>query len=67
MVLGLHVDTLRRAAASGTVPSVRLNARGWLRFRVADIARTAGAGSGGEQRAGPFGGAFDARAGPLVF
>lgn len=41
-VLGLHVDTLRRAAASGTVPVVRLNERGWLRFRVTDIERIAG-------------------------
>jgi len=41
-LLGLHVDTLRRAAADGTVPVVRLGERGWLRFRVTDIERIAG-------------------------
>ncbi|HZO97071.1 MAG TPA: helix-turn-helix domain-containing protein [Gaiellaceae bacterium] len=41
-VLGLHPDTLRRAAIEGTIPSVRLGTRGWIRFRVTDIERLAG-------------------------
>lgn len=41
-LLGLHPDTLRRAAAEGTIPSVRLGERGWLRFRITDIEKIAG-------------------------
>jgi excisionase family DNA binding protein len=41
-LLGLHVDTCRRAAADGTIPAGRFGSRGWLRFRVADIERLAG-------------------------
>jgi excisionase family DNA binding protein len=41
-LLGLHPDTLRRAATEGTIPSVRLGERGWLRLRITDIEKLAG-------------------------
>jgi excisionase family DNA binding protein len=36
-MLGVSVDTVRRAVQDGRLPAVRLRERGWLRFRRADL------------------------------
>lgn len=36
-VLGVSVDTVRRHAARGTLPVVRLGPRGWMKFRSEDV------------------------------
>ena len=38
-VLGVHPDTVRRAARAGLIRPVRLGRRGNLRFRLEDIER----------------------------
>jgi excisionase family DNA binding protein len=41
-MLGVSVDTVRRAVRDGRLPVVRLRERGWLRFRTSDIERLVG-------------------------
>jgi excisionase family DNA binding protein len=36
-MLGVSVDTVRRAVQDGRLPAVRLRERGWLRFRQSDL------------------------------
>ena len=41
-MLGVSVDTVRRAVQDGRLPAVRLRERGWLRFRTSDFERLVG-------------------------
>ena len=65
-LLGVHPDTVRRAAKAGRIEPIRLGERGHLRFRVREIERIArggerpcpalsgvGAGRAGAGRSGP--------------
>jgi excisionase family DNA binding protein len=38
-LLGVHPSRVRELAASGELPSVRLGAQGWHRFRPEDVER----------------------------
>jgi excisionase family DNA binding protein len=47
-MLGVSVDTIRRAVQEGRLPAVRLRHRGWLKFNVDEIERLCSPTAAGE-------------------